>query len=309
MQSRSPPRGYEGGSTRGRAGSPTQPRVVDYAGGQRGRTADQADEHRSVAGWEREGQSQRQSEQTVITNRSIKVCSCADSGCSLGGSSYSSSVSPAPGSYAEHYNRPDPYYSNRTTVASDLSALHISQGDSYRPLSSHGPLPPMNTAPPYAHPPRSQPLHMPPPPSRAPPPPAGSSDSNGQRNGSSQSKAQGQSWSAQPPPPARTYQATEANPHAVPVGASAPPEVGRYACPHCPKRFARPSSLRIHIHSHTGEKPFACPHCHRGFSVQSNLRRHLKIHRSNGTVIGEESEGGGSMSDEEGSEEAMEVTG
>ncbi|ORY46301.1 hypothetical protein BCR35DRAFT_272805, partial [Leucosporidium creatinivorum] len=45
------------------------------------------------------------------------------------------------------------------------------------------------------------------------------------------------------------------------------------------KRFARPSSLRTHIHSHTGEKPFSCDLCGRGFSVQSNLRRHLKIHR------------------------------
>ncbi|GAA5833869.1 hypothetical protein JCM9279_001647 [Rhodotorula babjevae] len=59
----------------------------------------------------------------------------------------------------------------------------------------------------------------------------------------------------------------------------APQEAGRYGCPHCPKRFARPSSLRIHMHSHTGEKPFTCPMCDRAFSVQSNLRRHLKIHK------------------------------
>ncbi|GAA5983321.1 hypothetical protein JCM10908_000240 [Rhodotorula pacifica] len=58
-----------------------------------------------------------------------------------------------------------------------------------------------------------------------------------------------------------------------------PSENGRYTCPHCPKRFARPSSLRIHMHSHTGEKPFTCNLCDRAFSVQSNLRRHLKIHK------------------------------
>ncbi|RGB39091.1 hypothetical protein C1646_650874 [Rhizophagus diaphanus] len=55
----------------------------------------------------------------------------------------------------------------------------------------------------------------------------------------------------------------------------------RYQCPYCSKRFSRPSSLRIHIYSHTGEKPFVCtePGCGRKFSVQSNMRRHLRVHR------------------------------
>ncbi|OAD05570.1 C2H2-type zinc finger transcription factor [Mucor lusitanicus CBS 277.49] len=57
----------------------------------------------------------------------------------------------------------------------------------------------------------------------------------------------------------------------------------RYTCPYCNKGFTRPSSLRTHTFSHTGEKPFVCtePCCGRKFSVQSNLRRHLRIHRSN----------------------------
>lgn len=57
----------------------------------------------------------------------------------------------------------------------------------------------------------------------------------------------------------------------------------RYICPYCNKGFTRPSSLRTHTFSHTGEKPFVCsePCCGRKFSVQSNLRRHLRIHRSN----------------------------
>ncbi|KAI7905975.1 uncharacterized protein BX663DRAFT_498330 [Cokeromyces recurvatus] len=56
---------------------------------------------------------------------------------------------------------------------------------------------------------------------------------------------------------------------------------GRYICPYCQKRFSRPSSLRIHTYSHTGEKPFVCtePGCGRHFSVQSNMRRHLRVHR------------------------------
>ncbi|CDU24171.1 related to putative C2H2 zinc finger protein flbC [Sporisorium scitamineum] len=58
----------------------------------------------------------------------------------------------------------------------------------------------------------------------------------------------------------------------------------KYECAWCGKRFSRPSSLKIHHHSHTGEKPFACnePGCGRSFSVQSNLRRHQKCHAPGG---------------------------
>ena len=56
----------------------------------------------------------------------------------------------------------------------------------------------------------------------------------------------------------------------------------RFSCELCGKRFSRPSSVRIHMHSHTGEKPFMCPepNCGRVFSVHSNLRRHQKSHSS-----------------------------
>ncbi|CAO3600550.1 unnamed protein product [Absidia cylindrospora] len=56
----------------------------------------------------------------------------------------------------------------------------------------------------------------------------------------------------------------------------------KYICPHCTKSFSRPSSLRTHIFSHSGEKPFACPYhgCNRSFSVQSNMRRHIRVHYS-----------------------------
>ncbi|KAK7433229.1 hypothetical protein QQZ08_000165 [Neonectria magnoliae] len=59
-------------------------------------------------------------------------------------------------------------------------------------------------------------------------------------------------------------------------GAAFPQSQDRYICQTCSKAFSRPSSLRIHSHSHTGEKPFKCPHagCGKAFSVRSNMKRH-----------------------------------
>jgi len=52
----------------------------------------------------------------------------------------------------------------------------------------------------------------------------------------------------------------------------------KYICQTCNKEFLRPSSLRIHNHSHTGEKPFKCPHagCGKAYSVRSNMKRHQR---------------------------------
>ncbi|KAI4519284.1 regulator of mushroom formation [Schizophyllum commune Loenen D] len=54
----------------------------------------------------------------------------------------------------------------------------------------------------------------------------------------------------------------------------------KHVCTTCNKRFNRPSSLRIHLNTHTGATPFRCPwpHCGREFNVNSNMRRHLRNH-------------------------------
>ncbi|KAJ3910359.1 hypothetical protein F5879DRAFT_487243 [Lentinula edodes] len=67
----------------------------------------------------------------------------------------------------------------------------------------------------------------------------------------------------------------------MPKGSVAPP--AKYECTYCGKGFNRPSSLKIHLNSHTGEKPFLCPveGCGRSFSVLSNMRRHARVHNQN----------------------------
>ncbi|KIK97001.1 hypothetical protein PAXRUDRAFT_137231, partial [Paxillus rubicundulus Ve08.2h10] len=54
----------------------------------------------------------------------------------------------------------------------------------------------------------------------------------------------------------------------------------KHQCPHCGKRFNRPSSMKIHVNTHTGAKPYHCPFpgCGREFNVNSNMRRHWRNH-------------------------------
>ncbi|KAJ3053060.1 hypothetical protein HK097_005134 [Rhizophlyctis rosea] len=88
----------------------------------------------------------------------------------------------------------------------------------------------------------------------------------------------------------------------TPASSENSPSHKRYICSTCGKRFSRPSSLKTHTHSHTGERPYVCggedgggEGCGRRFSVLSNLRRHMrgcrgrvdeKSNGSNGSVVG-----------------------
>ncbi|XP_042207666.1 protein tramtrack, beta isoform-like isoform X12 [Homarus americanus] len=47
-------------------------------------------------------------------------------------------------------------------------------------------------------------------------------------------------------------------------------------CPVCGKVISRRDNLRVHMRTHTGERPYACPHCPHRSKTGGNLRKHVR---------------------------------
>ncbi|XP_026158582.1 transcription factor HIVEP2 isoform X2 [Mastacembelus armatus] len=57
-----------------------------------------------------------------------------------------------------------------------------------------------------------------------------------------------------------------------------PHKPGKYVCDYCGRACAKPSVLKKHIRSHTGERPYPCVPCGFSFKTKSNLYKHRKSH-------------------------------
>lgn len=68
----------------------------------------------------------------------------------------------------------------------------------------------------------------------------------------------------------------------APVETASPRPIAdkKHTCPYCGKAFAQSFNLKLHINTHTGQRPYQCEQCPKSFTQRSNLNVHInKSHR------------------------------